>query len=398
MFTITGLDVMTAFYPRPIKFAFSWALGVASRAGILFSVSVGLAQEPAPVAMQVRWGNALLRQSAGWYASMEARRAADNVLLYQSQHGAWPKNTDLLASNSPTAIAAIQKSGEADSIDNGATTLPINFLARMAHATGEAKYKDAVLRGIDYLLVAQYPNGGWPQFYPLRKGYYSHITFNDGAMIRALTVLRDVAAGETPFDFVDASRRTKAAAAVARGTDCILRTQIKQGGKLTAWCAQHDEKTLAPAWARNYEIPSLSGSESVGVVRFLMEIEKPMPEIIAAVESSVAWLNAVAITGLRYERGVQADGKKDGWVKPDATSGRLWARFYELGSNRPIFTGRDKTVHYSLSEIDRERRGGYDFYGDWAETLLSRDYPRWVAKHKIEAAQSVAPTAASAGK
>ena len=367
-------------------------------ASMLTLASIGRTQEATPVAKDLRWGNAYLRQSSEWYSSAEARRAADNVLLYQSQHGAWPKNTDLLASNSPIAIGAIQKSGEADSIDNGATTLPINFLACMAHATGEAKYHDAVLRGIDYLLGAQYPNGGWPQFYPLREGYYSHITFNDGAMIRVLTVLRDAAAGEPPFEFVDASRRTKTAAAVARGIDCILRTQIQQDGKLTAWCAQHDEKTLAPALARNYEIPSLSGSESVGVVRFLMEIKKPAPEIVAAVEGSVTWLTSVAITGLRYERGVQSDGKKDGWTKPDATAGRLWARFYELGSNRPIFTGRDKTVHYSLSEIDRERRGGYDFYGDCAETLLTRDYPRWATKHKNNPAQSGAPNAVHAGK
>ena len=28
------------------------------------------------------------------------------------------------------------------------------------------KYLNAAKRGIDYLLTAQYANGGWPQYYP----------------------------------------------------------------------------------------------------------------------------------------------------------------------------------------------------------------------------------------
>lgn len=133
------------------------------------------------------------------------------------------------------------------------------------------------MRGVDYLLEAQYPNGGWPQLYPLRDGYYSHVTFNDGAMVNVLSLLRDVAAAAPPYTFVDGRRRAQAAAAVARGTDCILRTQIRQDSELTVWCAQYDERTLEPAWARAYEPPSLSGSESVGIVRFLMGTEDRSP-------------------------------------------------------------------------------------------------------------------------
>ena len=180
----------------------------------------------------------------------------------------------------------------ADTIDNGATTTPMRFLALMVQATRDTRYRAAFDRGVDYLLAAQYPNGGWPQYFPLRKGYYSHITYNDDAMVNVLTLLRNAAAGKPPYDFVDRSPPRRAAAAVARGIDCILRTQIKQNGKLTAWCAQHDETTLEPAWARNYEPPTLSGGESVGIVRFLMEIEQPTPEIVAAIDGAVAWFEA----------------------------------------------------------------------------------------------------------
>ena len=88
-------------------------------------------------------------------------------------------------------------------IDNNGTTMPMQFLALMAHATGEARYRASFLRGFDYLLAAEYPGGGWPQFFPLRQGYYTHITFNDNAMVNVLTVLRDAAAGNAPYAFVD---------------------------------------------------------------------------------------------------------------------------------------------------------------------------------------------------
>lgn len=332
---------------------------------------------------QLRWGDGLLRQSAEWYGSAEARRAADTVLRYQSQHGAWPKNTDLLATNSAATLAAIQAGGKADTIDNNGTTLPINFLARVAQATGDTNYRTAVLRGLDYLFAAQYTNGGWPQFFPLRKGYYSHITYNDGAMIRVLLIMRDVAEKKAPFEFVDGERRARAAEAVKRGMDCILKTQIKQGGRPTVWCAQHDEQTLAPAWARKYEPPSLSGCESVGIVRFLMSVEKPTPEIIAAVEGAVRWLDAVAIKGERLEIIRRDVGKPDRKLVADAAAPRLWARFYELETNRPLYLDRDSVPHYDLSEISVERRSGYDYNGTWADALIEKEYPAWRRKNNL---------------
>ncbi|TWU29841.1 pectate lyase [Bythopirellula polymerisocia] len=331
----------------------------------------------------MRWGSDYLKRSPDWYKSAEAQAIAENVLLYQSTEGAWPKNVDMNSPATPEVLAQVVADGKANTIDNDGTTVPMRFLALMADATNQEKYKKSFVRGLDYLFAAQYDNGGWPQFFPLRpRGYYSHITYNDDAMMSVMFLLREVAAGQAPYTFVDEGRRDKAAEAVRRGIDCILKTQIKQDGKLTVWCAQHDEVTLAPAWARNYEPPTLSGSESVGIVRFLMDIEDPTPDEVAAIEGAVAWFEAVAIHGLRYQHIRTAEGLPDGVVVVDPSAGPLWARFYEIGSNRPVFTGRDRVIHYSLDEIERERRGGYAFYGNWAASLLAKDYPRWQAKHK----------------
>jgi len=348
---------------------------------LLFLLAIGaplVAAEAKP--SPLKWSSGLLKRNLDWYAAVEARQAADAVLRYQSGVGAWPKNTDLLAPATPEALAEVEKGGKANTIDNNATTEPMIFLARVANATGAEQYRAAVIRGIDYLLASQYANGGFPQFFPLRTGYYDHITYNDGAMINALELLRDIAQGREPFGFVDAARRARATDSVRRGIQCILRTQIKQDGKLTVWCAQHDEKTLEPAWARKYEPPSLSGAESVGIVYFLMAIEHPEPEVIAAVEGAADWLRSAAMHGQRLESVKRSDGRNERFLVEDPAAPPLWARFYELGTNRPLYMDRDSVPHYNFAEIGYERRSGYNYHGTWPAILLAKDYPAWRAR------------------
>ena len=317
------------------------------------------------------------KQSTEWFQSEEGRRIADNVLTWQTPHGSWPKNRD---------TASEPFDGKSDNLhgtfDNSATIGELRFLARAFRATNEPRYEQAFLKGLSHILEAQYPNGGWPQFYPLSKGYHRHITFNDNAMVRILELLRDVSES-SDYGFLETAYSTQAKAAVTKGIDCILRTQIEQDGKLTAWCAQHDEKTLAPAWARSYEPPSISGAESVGVVRFLMSVEAPTPAIIAAVEGAVEWFRSTAIHGIRLEKFTDTAGQDDKRVVADPDAGPIWGRFYEIDSNRPIFLDRDSVVRYAFAEIGQERRTGYAYYGSWATRLLTDEYPRWREKHSL---------------
>lgn len=337
---------------------------------------------PAALTAAVRWAD-INKQPADWYRGDEARAIAASIVAYQTQHGGWPKNTDMTKPPSAEFLADGRFDHRDATIDNGATTTQLRYLARMVTATGDATLRGAFERGFDYLLVSQYPSGGWPQFYPLRKGYYTHITYNDNAMSNVVGVLREAAAGREPFAFVDAERRARAAAAVDKAIACVLKTQVRQDGRLTAWCAQHDEETLAPAAARNFEPASLSGQESVGLTKLLMSVERPTPEIIAAVEGAIAWFEAVQIRGLRLDETPGADGKRDRRAVADPAAPPLWARFYELGTNRPIYLGRDKIVRADYNEIERERRVGYAYLGTWPADLLAKDYPRWRAKHKL---------------
>jgi len=328
----------------------------------------------------VTWGRCLSRRAA-FYAGDEAIRIADNVLLYQRNTGGWPKNREIASVLTEQEKAKLRrdKRKEDSTLDNGATHTQLRYLAKVYHATGIERFRQAFLRGLDYLLEAQYDNGGWPQYYPDPSGYARHVTFNDGAMIGAMTVLRDVAKQEPPYAFVDENRQRKARAAVRKGIDCILKCQIVVDGRKTAWCAQHDAETFVPRQARSYELPSISGSESVGVVRFLMDIDKPSPEIVEAIQGAVAWFDEAKLQGIRQIR-KEDTSKPRGWDKvviQDASAPAMWARFYEIGTNKPIFCSRDGIPKATLAQISYERRTGYSWLGYYATSLLRKDYPAW---------------------
>ena len=172
------------------------------------------------------------------------------------------------------------------------------------------------------------------------------------------------------------------ARAVERGVECILKTQVVVGGRPAAWGAQHDEVTLAPAPARKFEPVSLSGGESVGIVRFLMSVENPDARVSEAVEGAVEWFRKTRLTGVRWvER--RDPSKPSGFERKavsDPAAPPIWARFYEIGTNRPVFVGRDGVVRYNVMEIDGERRNGYSWYVEEPAELLEKDYPAWQKK------------------
>ena len=231
-------------------------------------------------------------------AEADLLQTAETVLVYQRESGGWPKNYDreerLTEARRKEIIADRQQRDS--TIDNGATHREIRILASAFEQSGDEKYRKAALRGIQFLIDAQYENGGWPQYYPLTSGYHLHITYNDGAMIGVMELFRDIVQREEEFEFVSGAFRLDCEQALAKGLNCILKTQVRLNGRLTVWCAQHDRETLKPAKARSYELASLSGHESVGIVVYLMSLENPSDEI----KQSISCQNRSRVYVLRY--------------------------------------------------------------------------------------------------
>jgi hypothetical protein len=222
-----------------------------------------------------------LNKAPEWYGTPEAGHLADIVVSFQTPAGGWSKNLDLTdhtrrpgESFAPNNLSAHLGPGDFDTprdpqwnyvgtLDNDATTTELRFLAKVAAATpGKASetYRAAILHGLEYLLLAQYPNGGWPQVWPLEGGYHDAVTFNDGAVTLTLALLQDVAAGKDSFAFVPDSVRARAKASVEKGLETILATQVVVAGHRTVWAQQHDALTLQPVAGRNYEPAALCAS------------------------------------------------------------------------------------------------------------------------------------------
>lgn len=301
-----------------------------------------------------------------WYSSDQAKTIADNIISWQGEFGGWPKNTD----TSWEPYAGTQKKPKG-TFDNGATTGEIYFLAHIYKVTHNEQYLNSINKAFNLIIKSQYPTGGWPQRYPAGNQYHRYITFNDGAMVRLMFLLKDIAQSDD-FKFYDKQQRTAAQQAYDKGIECILNCQIKVDGKLTAWCAQHDEITLEPRPARTFEPTSISGGESAGIVDLLTDIKHPDRRVAQAIEGAVEWYRKSAIENVGFSK----DDFGDKITVFDQDAPTCWARFYEIETNRPIFLGRDSVIHYSFNEIDAERRNGYGWYGNWGEKIFS-DFDNW---------------------
>jgi len=312
---------------------------------------------------------------------------AEKILVYQLPNGGWGKQLNdksVVNYNLPldkNLLKKIKETGDDHAtIDNNATSREINALIKAYKSTKKTEYLKSAEKGIQYLLLMQYKNGGFPQYYPNSAIYRKQITYNDNAMINALTVLYNVAEGKNDFDSVDSKLKEKSKIAVQKGIECILKTQVLQKGIPTIWADQYNEITLQPDKARAFEPISLATGESVGIVRFLM-MQPVTPEIEKSIKSAVNWFKQNKIKGYSYNVS-KVNGKAVRKLAEDKNS-VIWARFYDINTNKPLFGDRDGSVKYNYNEVSEERRNGYSWFGDFADKLINKEFTKWAQKNNV---------------
>jgi len=336
------------------------------------AAAAGTVFPPAPAAKGGGDGGMPRNRPAAWYATPEARHVAGNIVSFQTPAGGWGKNVDRggpirQKGQHYAAFEGKESWNFIGTIDNNATTSEIRFLARVqAQAPGAAgdAYRSSALKGVSYLLNAQYPNGGVPQVYPLQGGYHDAITFNDDAFALVLQLLLDVAARKGDYGFIPEAVAADARVAADKAVKVALASQIVINGVRTGWCQQHDALTLAPVGARNFEPVALSSFETAKLLMVLMQLPDPSPEVKAAVSAGVEWLQRVAMPN-----------------SGAATSGnaQIWARLYDLQTMKPIFGDRDRSIHDDVKEISEERQKGYGWFGSGPAKAIQA-YAAWPRK------------------
>ncbi|MFT3997500.1 MAG: pectate lyase [Asticcacaulis sp.] len=333
-----------------------------------------------------------LDKPADWYRSAEARTVTANILSFQTPAGGWGKNHPRNAPPRLKGQAYIlgnepaRPAGHYDThapywhyvgtTDNGATITEIRFLARVASVTGDETVKSAALKGLDYFLKAQFPNGGWPQVWPLEGGYHDAITLNDYAMGSVVTLIGEAARGQGDFSFVPREVRTRLSEAEARAIDCFLKSQVRVDGRLTLWAPQYDALTLTPCSARAFEPPALSCTDSAALLIYLMQQPSPSKALKAAVKAGIETLEATMIRDVDFV------------LVPDIKARRLvsspgrgmWGRYLDLRTLKPIFGTRERDIYDALEDIETPGNGpgGYRWYSSSPGKAISA-YARWRA-------------------
>lgn len=312
---------------------------------------------------------------------------AEKMMIYQLPNGGWgkhrsdKKNVDY-TQKIDTQLLKIIKAGNNDlaTIDNNATSKEINGLIKAYTTTENPAYLKSAEKGIEYLLSMQYQNGGFPQYFPNSAIYRKQVTYNDNAMINVLTVLYNISEGKEGFDAVSSKLKDKSKVALQKGIDCVLKTQVLQKGKLSIWADQYNEVSLKPEKARAFEPMSLASGESVNIVKFLM-MQPVTPEIERSIRSAIQWFKDSKIDGYTYN--VSRDGGNAVRVLSKKEGSAVWARFYDIPTNKPIFGDRDGSVKFNYEDVSEERRMGYSWYNEAGTKLIENDFPKWLKKNKI---------------
>jgi PelA/Pel-15E family pectate lyase len=207
-----------------------------------------------------------------------------------------------------------------DDVHTGAT----RFLISLYLATLDPRYRVPLDKALQFVLASQFPNGAWPQRYPLRDDYTSCYTFNDGVIIGNIHLLLEAHEKLGDARLRDAARR---------GMKFVVESQLAppQAG----WALQYD-KEMRPAKARNYEPAAVCAGQTLVCIRELESFYKITGDrdFLRGIPDAVRWLERSILNG---GRGAVYDGKT-----------YTHATFYEPGTNRPIYPHRKQ----SLAELD----------------------------------------------
>lgn len=274
-----------------------------------------------------------------------ARETAYALVDGQLQSGGWDYRIEFAPEKRREYGYRVQPNNpsgkNSTTLDDDTTQAAVRFLIRADQILNfeDERIHEAVQYALDCLIKAQYPNGAWPQRYrefpdpaqhPVQEARYPktwsrvHVSGD----YTGYYTLNDNTLADLIYTMLEAARvyeDDRYRAAAEKGGEFIRLAQMPE--PQPAWAQQYDFQ-MHPAWARKFEPPAITGGESQGVMRVLIQLYRetgnrrhlePLPRALAYLKSSRL---------------------------PD---GKL-ARFYELESNKPLYFTKDYELTYDPSD------------------------------------------------
>lgn len=277
----------------------------------------------------------------------------------------------------------------ASTLDDNVTQGALRLLMRVDRELEfqDAEIHEASLFALEQLARAQYPNGAWPQRFrdvadsglPASRSaaypdswprewpgpdYRHHYTLNDNAILDVIDTFLEAARiyGEPRYRDV-----------AEKGGDFLLMAQMPD--PQPAWAQQYDGR-MHPAWGRIFEPPSVTGSESQAVLQILLVLyrETGREKYLEPIPRAVEYLRK---SNLPPEGPWRREGGRCG---PDAL---CLARFYELGTNRPLFITKGNRVR--VESGPSRLLDGYEL--SYSPESVIRHYGLWTDGSRVEQAE-----------
>jgi len=287
-------------------------------------------------------GQAFLRayHATGDSYFLDAARAAGRALAWgQSTCGGWDHRANV--SHLKPESERPQRKKKYGAFDDNITQGALTFLIHLDEVLDEPWLDDAVALALQFMLDSQFENGAWPQWFPLRGGYHNHYTYNDSAINDCIRVM---------FFAHQIYHRDKYLRSARRGGDFILASQ--QPAPQAGWAQQYAHD-LKPAWARTFEPPGVCSAVTAHNIHTLVDLYLYTKDekYLKAIPSAVAWL----------EKSRLQPGKN------------LWARLYEVGTNKPIYGDRKdgNKIHYDYDKISEFEKTHYGWRGNYGSAAIA---------------------------